>query len=97
VSDTLHLLPESYFRQLQEISDSVIEAEEEESLADALIDSKAAIDGLGIKINSLQSHQRYLDNLSGTKVTGEEDDTCIVCRFVTGICYSPKFSVFTPW
>jgi len=73
----------SYFRQLQEISDSVVEAELEGSLTDMVIEMKAAVDGLGVKINGLQSHQRYLDNLSGTNATGEEDDTCIVCRFVT--------------
>lgn len=46
-------------------------------------ESKAAIDGLAVKINSLKSHQRYLDNLSDTNATGEEDDACIVCRLVT--------------
>lgn len=45
-------------------------------------ESKATVDGLAVKINTLQSHQRYLDNLSGTNATGEEDDTCIVCRCV---------------
>lgn len=48
-----------------------------------ITESKETIDGLAVKVNSLQSHQRYLDNLLGTNATDEEDGTCIVCRFVT--------------
>ena len=91
ISGALCRLLESYFRQLQEISDSVIEAGAERGIAEALTESKAAIDSSEVKINSLQSHQRYLDNLSGADVTGEEDDACIVCRFVEQFSFASRF------
>ncbi|KAF9566044.1 hypothetical protein CPC08DRAFT_682833 [Agrocybe pediades] len=79
-----------YFRQLQEISDSVAEVEWEETTLDGAIQvcvtEKAALDA---RINTTRARQRYLDNLSEDKDKGqssEEDTNCILCRhdFVRG-------------
>ncbi|KAH9916397.1 SNF2 family N-terminal domain-containing protein [Epithele typhae] len=66
----------AYFRQLQEISDTVAEAEIEGPLLDT-------------KINTARARQRYMDNLSKSHEDGtldEDDKSCILCKcdFVRG-------------
>lgn len=79
-----------YFRQLQEISDTVAEVEwEEESAAVAGLACVTEKTGLEAKINTTRARQRYLDNLAKDQddgVVDEDDKTCILCRseFVRG-------------
>ncbi|KAF8153782.1 SNF2 family N-terminal domain-containing protein [Crassisporium funariophilum] len=73
-----------YFRQLQEISDSVAEAEwEEESLIAALQACELDRAGLEAKINTTRARQRYLDNLVSNQddeAVDDDDKACILCR-----------------
>ena len=73
-----------YFRQLQEISDSVTDAEwEEATVAMALQASLTERTILETKMNTTQAQQRYLDNLVNNhdELDRDEDDrTCILCR-----------------
>ena len=73
-----------YFRQLQEISDSVAEVEWEEESVEAAIQvcvtDKASLDA---KMNTARARQRYLENLSQTQDNDdidEDDKACILCR-----------------
>ncbi|KAF8870912.1 SNF2 family N-terminal domain-containing protein [Gymnopilus junonius] len=72
-----------YFRQLQEISDSVTDVEWEEPSVMLAIQTcvmdKATLDA---KMNTTRARQRYLDNLTQNQdgEVGEEDKTCILCR-----------------
>lgn len=71
-----------YFRQLQEISDSVAEVGPddgrtvEESIDDCLTEQNR----LGAKIKTGKARQRYLDNLAENQGDEEDEDTCILCR-----------------
>ena len=73
-----------YFRQLQEISDSVTDAVwEEATIAMALQASLAERTTLETKMNMTRARQRYLDNLVNNhdELDEEEDDrACILCR-----------------
>ena len=73
-----------YFRQLQEISDSVTDAEwEEATIAMALQVSSAEKTTLETKMNTTRARQRYLDNLVNNHddLDPDEDDrACILCR-----------------
>jgi E3 ubiquitin-protein ligase SHPRH len=72
-----------YFRQLQEISDSVTEITWETTLADALTDSTTERKELEAKINTTRARQRYLEHLAKNKddgVVDEDEDCCILCR-----------------
>jgi E3 ubiquitin-protein ligase SHPRH len=71
-----------YFRQLQEISDSVAEADwEESSFLAAQQACQAEMAELERKINTARARLRYLDNLAQNKDDNEENDqTCILCR-----------------
>ncbi|KAF6756271.1 SNF2 family N-terminal domain-containing protein [Ephemerocybe angulata] len=83
-----------YFRQLQEISDSVADVEwDQDSLADAIQECQQERADVDAKINTSWARHRYLENLVQNKgaVTGGDDDgdeenTCILCRcdFVRG-------------
>ncbi|KAG6844323.1 hypothetical protein H0H87_007807 [Tephrocybe sp. NHM501043] len=78
-----------YFRQLQEISDTVAEVEWEGTVLDALLEATAEKDDLDTEINKSRARHRYLDNLAKKKGEGlldDEDDSCILCRceFVRG-------------
>lgn len=78
-----------YFRQLQEISDSVVDVEwDQPSIEVALQDCFTEKSGLELKINTARARQRYLENLSQIKDDEDSDDdqTCILCRcdFVRG-------------
>ncbi|KAG6852711.1 hypothetical protein C0991_009638 [Blastosporella zonata] len=78
-----------YFRQLQEISDTVAEVEWEGSVVDALLEATTEKDELDTEINKSRARHRYLDNLAKKKGDGlldEEDESCILCRceFIRG-------------
>ena len=73
-----------YFRQLQEISDSVTDAVwEEATIAMALQASLAERTTLETKMNMTRARQRYLDNLVNNhdeREPDEDDKACILCR-----------------
>jgi E3 ubiquitin-protein ligase SHPRH len=72
-----------YFRQLQEISDSVTDAVwEEATIAMALQASLTERTVLETKMNMTRARQRYLDNLvNHEELESDEDDrACILCR-----------------
>ena len=74
-----------YFRQLQEISDSVTDAVwEEATIALALEASLTERTVLETKINTTRARQRYLENLVNNHddLEPDEDDdkACILCR-----------------
>lgn len=78
-----------YFRQLQEISDTVAEAEWDGSLEDTMQDMRQQIADSETKINAARARQRYMDNLSKSHEEGtldEDDKTCILCKcdFIRG-------------
>ncbi|KAG6916879.1 hypothetical protein DXG01_004788 [Tephrocybe rancida] len=78
-----------YFRQLQEISDTVAEVEWEGTVLDALIGATADKDELDAEIKKSRARHRYLENLARKKDEGlfdEDDESCILCRceFVRG-------------
>lgn len=74
-----------YFRQLQEISDSVTDAVwEEATVAMALQASLIERTTLETKMNMTRARQRYLDNLvnnhDGIESDDNNDKACILCR-----------------
>lgn len=78
-----------YFRQLQEISDSVAEVEWHGGLEDALTGSIAEGVALDTVIKTNRARQRYLENLAKNRDEGgtkEDEETCILCRcdFIRG-------------
>jgi Protein involved in mRNA turnover and stability len=84
-----------YFRQLQEISDSVAEVTWETTIAEAIQECKAEQNDLAGKINTNRARQRYLNHLSMHKddqTMNEDEETCILCQcefkrgFITQWC-----------
>lgn len=85
-----------YFRQLQEISDSVVDVEWEDSVTAALELCQAEKVELDTKINTTRARHRYLVNLAGDNGDesddGDSDQSCILCRcdftrgFITHWC-----------
>ncbi|KAF9447638.1 hypothetical protein P691DRAFT_671107 [Macrolepiota fuliginosa MF-IS2] len=78
-----------YFRQLQEISDSVIQAEWDGSIDESIAEEVAKHKQLDVKILAGRSRQRYLANLvqnKGKMDEDDDDDTCTLCKceFVRG-------------
>ncbi|KAJ3901958.1 SNF2 family N-terminal domain-containing protein [Lentinula edodes] len=72
-----------YFRQLQEISDSVAEVEFEGRREDALDDSEKEVKDLEANMITTRAHQRYLDHLVKSNEENEldeDDKCCILCR-----------------
>ncbi|KIK58778.1 hypothetical protein GYMLUDRAFT_45086 [Collybiopsis luxurians FD-317 M1] len=72
-----------YFRQLQEISDSVAEVEFEGTRQDAQDGSEKEMKDLDAKIIAKRAHQRYLDHLVKTNEDDkmdEDEKCCILCR-----------------
>ncbi|KLO16506.1 hypothetical protein SCHPADRAFT_823117 [Schizopora paradoxa] len=73
-----------YFRQLQEISDSVADVEWIGPLENVLVETAEEEARLVSDINKSRARQRYLDNLVSTKKgTNEEDEdekSCILCK-----------------
>ncbi|KAL1937944.1 hypothetical protein VTO73DRAFT_12694 [Trametes versicolor] len=79
----------SYFRQLQEISDTVAEALWEGDVQDAIRDIREQQGVLETKINTARARQRYMDNLSTSHEAGtmdEDERSCILCKcdFIRG-------------
>ncbi|KAI0697783.1 SNF2 family N-terminal domain-containing protein [Cytidiella melzeri] len=73
----------SYFRQLQEISDTVAEAEWEGSADVALAKLESDHTELEVKINTNRARQRYLEHLAKAQGDGdldEEEEACILCK-----------------
>ncbi|KAK7680847.1 hypothetical protein QCA50_016157 [Cerrena zonata] len=96
----------SYFRQLQELSDTVAEAEWEGSLAEALTKVQTERAELEIKIVKGRARQRYLDNLAKNQEEGdtsEDDDCCILCKcefsrgYITGCAHVFCESCMKAW
>ena len=92
-----------YFRQLQEISDSVAEVEWEDPLANAIQEVVVHRAELDVKINTNRARHRYLVNLVNNKAGPQEADgeenVCILCRcdFIRGFIthwYGSLFSCF---
>ncbi|KAG2135375.1 SNF2 family N-terminal domain-containing protein [Suillus bovinus] len=72
-----------YFRQLQEISDTVTEVLWEGTVELAMEECAAERMELEGKINTSRARQRYLDHLAKNKeegITDEDDEACILCR-----------------
>ncbi|KAH9943662.1 SNF2 family N-terminal domain-containing protein [Amylocystis lapponica] len=72
----------SYFRQLQEISDTVAEADWEGDVRDAITTAQAEQNELDAKINTGKARQRYLDHLAKSQEEGivdEDDRCCVLC------------------
>lgn len=77
----IHSRVTSYFRQLQEISDTVAEVEWEGPLADAMGVTNLDIVNLGAKINTRRARQRYLEHLAeGGSGADVDDAICILCQ-----------------
>ncbi|KAI8992837.1 SNF2 family N-terminal domain-containing protein [Trametes punicea] len=79
----------AYFRQLQEISDTVAEATWEGDMRDAIKELREQQAVLETKINTARARQRYMDNLSKSHEEGtmdEDDRTCMLCKceFIRG-------------
>ncbi|KAF7984569.1 hypothetical protein HWV62_13783 [Athelia sp. TMB] len=74
-----------YFRQLQEISDSVAEVTWDHSVTEAIEQCDQEKQELEVKINTNRARQRFLDHLAKNTQDGgtgmdEDDDGCILCR-----------------
>ncbi|KAG1857719.1 SNF2 family N-terminal domain-containing protein [Suillus subalutaceus] len=72
-----------YFRQLQEISDTVTEVLWEGPVVLAMEECAAERMELEGKINTSRARQRYLNHLAKNKeegITDEDDEACILCR-----------------
>ncbi|KAG1893017.1 SNF2 family N-terminal domain-containing protein [Suillus fuscotomentosus] len=72
-----------YFRQLQEISDTVTEVLWEGTVVLAMEECAAERMELEGKINTSRARQRYLNHLAKNKeegITDDDDEACILCR-----------------
>jgi E3 ubiquitin-protein ligase SHPRH len=72
-----------YFRQLQEISDSVVEVEWAGDIQTAIQECIAERRDLEAKVNTNRARQRYLEYLAKNKEDGvdvDSDDLCILCK-----------------
>lgn len=81
LAQLVHLCVTSYFRQLQEISDTVAEVQWEGSLSVAMEATNLDITDLGAKINTRHARQRYLEHLAtGGSYVDDDDALCILCQ-----------------
>ncbi|KAI5120240.1 hypothetical protein M0805_007544 [Coniferiporia weirii] len=69
-----------YFRQLQELSDTVRDVEWEGSLDEAIAETHTEEDTISKSLNKHRARQRYLENLAGNDEEDEEDNYCILCK-----------------
>ncbi|KAI6002459.1 SNF2 family N-terminal domain-containing protein [Pisolithus orientalis] len=72
-----------YFRQLQDISDSVVDVVWEGDVRVAMNTCEQEYRDLGRKIATGRARHRYLENLGKTQGDGsmdEDDKTCVLCR-----------------
>jgi E3 ubiquitin-protein ligase SHPRH len=72
----------SYFRQLQEISDSVTEVEWEGDILAAIETCKAQQADMDTMINTARARMRYLEHLVTDKSTimDEDENSCVLCK-----------------
>ncbi|THG95740.1 hypothetical protein EW026_g5964 [Hermanssonia centrifuga] len=73
----------SYFRQLQEISDTVSDAQWEGTMDKAMADTNLQIANLDVKINTGRARQRFLEHLAKSQEAGtmdEDEEGCILCK-----------------
>ena len=83
VVSTAQLCFQRYFRQLQEISDTVAEAEWEDSVHVTLQQREADKAALEVKINTNRARKRYLEHLGKAQGDGtleEDEELCILCK-----------------
>lgn len=85
----LPIITSRYFRQLQEISDSVVEVQWDGAVSDAIKENETTRVELEKKINTARARHRYLNHLANKEGEGGEDDeedACILCKceFVRG-------------
>lgn len=75
-----------YFRQLQEISDSVAELVLEKPLDETMEECKTEQTELDAKINANKARQRYLDHIAQDAMDEDDDEGCILCKceFIRG-------------
>lgn len=64
----------TYFRQLQEISDSVTELILENSVEDSLVEVNVELEDSDAKINTSRARQRYLNHLTKDRVSEPDED-----------------------
>ncbi|PCH42935.1 hypothetical protein WOLCODRAFT_90057 [Wolfiporia cocos MD-104 SS10] len=72
-----------YFRQLQEISDTVAEPTWEGNLVDAILAARLEERDIDTDIKTGRARQRYLNNLAETGEQGADDDDercCVLCK-----------------
>ncbi|KIP06910.1 hypothetical protein PHLGIDRAFT_72023 [Phlebiopsis gigantea 11061_1 CR5-6] len=72
-----------YFRQLQELSDTVAEAAWEGSVVDAIEQNNAQVEELEAQVKTGRARQRYLEHLANSQHDGnfdEEDESCVLCK-----------------
>ena len=86
-----------YFRQLQELSDTVAEATWEGSVTEAIAKAEIERADLDVKINTGRARQRYLEHLAKSQEEGtldEDEECCILCKceftrgYITQWCVS---------
>lgn len=88
-----------YFRQLQELSDTVAEAVWEGSVVEAIQEHDAHAIELGAKINTNKARQRYLEFLAKSQGEGAldgEEESCILCKCDFERGYITQWCVLTP-
>lgn len=87
-----------YFRQLQEISDTVTEITWEGDVRVAIASARADQTDLDAKINTGRARQRYLDHLAKSQKEGDvdqDDRCCVLCRCEFSRGYITQWCVFS--
>ncbi|THH04137.1 hypothetical protein EW145_g5749 [Phellinidium pouzarii] len=69
-----------YFRQLQELSDTVRDVEWEGPVTEAIAETYAEEDDINKNTNKHHARRRYLENLADNDDEDDEDNCCILCR-----------------
>ncbi len=94
-----HIRDNRYFRQLQEISDTVSDAQWEGTMDKAMADTNLQIANLDVKINTGRARQRFLEHLAKSQEAGtmdEDEEGCILCKceftrgYITQWCVAPS-------
>lgn len=88
----------SYFRQLQELSDTVAEATWEGPVVEAITRVENERAELDVKINTGRARQRYLEHLAKSQEEGtmdEDDECCILCKCEFTRGYITQWFVFS--
>ena len=77
------MMSDRYFRQLQELSDTVAEAEWEGAVEVAIQKHEGDTAELEVKIKTGRARQRYLEHLAKSQEEGtldDEEEACILCK-----------------